>query len=109
MLVPVAALSIAEDERLLQLLQPVPPTLARDAEAVQNVYRDYKELSLSRQGLKEIYILTLTLTLLLTLFSATALAFLLGALVGASRAARRGNPGGGARRLQPTRTGHQQR
>jgi nitrogen fixation/metabolism regulation signal transduction histidine kinase len=76
-LVPVAALSIAEDERLLQLLQPVPPTLARDAEAVQEVYRDYKELSLSRQGLKEIYILTLTLTLLLTLFSATALAFLL--------------------------------
>ena len=78
-LVPVAALSIAEDERLLQLLQQVPPTLARDAEAVQNVYRDYKELSLSRQGLKEIYILTLTLTLLLTLFSATALAFLLSA------------------------------
>ncbi|MBE0612426.1 MAG: HAMP domain-containing protein [Burkholderiales bacterium] len=78
-LVPVAALSIAEDERLLQLLQKVPPTLARDAEAVQDVYRDYKELSLSRQGLKEIYILTLTLTLLLTLFSATALAFLLSA------------------------------
>ena len=78
-LVPVAALTIAEDERLLQLLQPVPPTLARDAEAVQEVYRDYKELSLSRQGLKEIYILTLTLTLLLTLFSATALAFLLSA------------------------------
>lgn len=77
--VPVAALSIAEDERLLQLLQRVPPTLARDAEAVQEVYRDYKELSLSRQGLKEIYILTLTLTLLLTLFSATALAFLLSA------------------------------
>ncbi|MHB8667073.1 MAG: sensor histidine kinase [Burkholderiales bacterium] len=76
-LVPVAALSIAEDERLLQLVQPVPPSLARDAEAVQDVYRDYKELSLSRQGLKEIYILTLTLTLLLTLFSATALAFLL--------------------------------
>jgi nitrogen fixation/metabolism regulation signal transduction histidine kinase len=78
-LVPLAALSIAEDERLLQLLQRVPPTLARDAEAVQDVYRDYKELSLSRQGLKEIYILTLTLTLLLTLFSATALAFLLSA------------------------------
>ncbi|MBE0623669.1 MAG: HAMP domain-containing protein [Burkholderiales bacterium] len=78
-LMPVAALSIAEDERLLQLLQKVPPTLARDAEAVQDVYRDYKELSLSRQGLKEIYILTLTLTLLLTLFSATALAFLLSA------------------------------
>src|SRR5206468_9098615 len=43
----------------------------------QSVYRAYKELSLSRQGLKEIYILTLTLTLLLALFSAIALAFLL--------------------------------
>ena len=78
-LVPVAALSIAEDERLLQLLQPVPPTLARDAETVQEVYRDYQELSLSRQGLKQIYILTLTLTLLLALFSAIALAFVLSA------------------------------
>jgi len=44
---------------------------------VQSVYRAYKELSLSRQGLKEIYILTLTLTLLLALLSAIALAFLL--------------------------------
>jgi len=44
---------------------------------VQSVYRAYKELSLSRQGLKEIYILTLTLTLLLALLSAVALAFLL--------------------------------
>ena len=78
-LVPLGAFSIAEDVRLLQLFQRVPPTLARDAEAVQDVYRDYKQLSLSRQGLKEIYILTLTLTLLLTLFSATALAFLLSA------------------------------
>ena len=78
-LTPVAALSLTEDERMLQLIQPVPQSLAQNAEAVQEVYRDYKELSLSRQGLKEIYILTLTLTLLLTLFSATALAFLLSA------------------------------
>ena len=78
-LTPVGALSLAEDERILQLIQPVPQSLAKNAEAVQAVYRDYKELSLSRQGLKEIYILTLTLALLLTLFSATALAFLLSA------------------------------
>jgi nitrogen fixation/metabolism regulation signal transduction histidine kinase len=66
-----------EGTRLLQLTQTVPQALADQGESVQSVYRAYKELSLSRAGLKEIYILTLTLTLLLALFSAMALAFLL--------------------------------
>src|SRR5215813_3697534 len=65
------------EPRFLQLTQWVPQTLADQGESVQSVYRAYKELSLSRQGLKEIYILTLTLTLLLALLSAIALAFLL--------------------------------
>src|SRR5438552_3780211 len=67
----------ADEARLLQLTHWVPQTLAEQGESVQSVYRAYKELSLSRQGLKEIYILTLTLTLLLALLSAIALAFLL--------------------------------
>src|SRR5437660_6817986 len=67
----------ADESRLLQLTHWVPQTLAEQGESVQSVYRAYKELSLSRQGLKEIYILTLTLTLLLALLSAVALAFLL--------------------------------
>src|SRR6266571_4137556 len=53
----------ADEPRLLQLTHWVPQTLAEQGESVQSVYRAYKELSLSRQGLKEIYILTLTLTL----------------------------------------------
>lgn len=61
----------------LQVTHWVPQVLAEQGEAVQSVYRAYKELSLSREGLKEIYILTLTLTLLLALLSAIALAFLL--------------------------------
>jgi nitrogen fixation/metabolism regulation signal transduction histidine kinase len=65
------------EPRLLQLTHWVPQNLADQGESVQSVYRAYKELSLSRQGLKEIYILTLTLTLLLALLSAIALAFLL--------------------------------
>ena len=65
------------EARFLQLTHWVPQTLAEQGESVQSVYRAYKELSLSRQGLKEIYILTLTLTLLLALLSAVALAFLL--------------------------------
>ena len=65
------------ETRFLQLTHWVPQALAEQGESVQSVYRAYKELSLSRQGLKEIYILTLTLTLLLALLSAIALAFLL--------------------------------
>ena len=65
------------DAYFVQLTHWVPQTLAEQGESVQSVYRAYKELSLSRQGLKEIYILTLTLTLLLALLSAIALAFLL--------------------------------
>jgi len=67
----------AAERRLLQLTHWVPQGLAEQGESVQSVYRAYKELSLSRAGLKEIYILTLTLTLLLALLSAIALAFLL--------------------------------
>jgi len=76
-IVPVDSLSLSEETRMLQLTQPVPQSLAEQGESVQSVYRAYKELSLSRQSLRNIYILTLTLTLLLALFSAIALAFLL--------------------------------
>jgi nitrogen fixation/metabolism regulation signal transduction histidine kinase len=75
--VPVAALSLTEESRLLQLTQTVPQALAEQGESVQTVYHAYKELSLSRTALRNIYILTLTLTLLLALFSAMALAFML--------------------------------
>lgn len=76
-LVPVNVLTLSEDMRILQLKQPVPERLSRDAETVQAVYRDYQELSFSRLGLKRIYGMTLTLTLLLALLSAIALAFVL--------------------------------
>jgi PAS domain S-box-containing protein len=59
---------------LLQLVQPVPTQLARDAETVQGIYQDYQELSLSRQGLKRLYGLSLTLALLLALLTALVLA-----------------------------------
>jgi two-component system, NtrC family, nitrogen regulation sensor histidine kinase NtrY len=59
---------------LLQLVQPVPAQLARDAETVQGMYQDYQELSLSRQGLKRLYGLSLTLALLLALLTALVLA-----------------------------------
>ncbi|MDQ3188992.1 MAG: ATP-binding protein [Pseudomonadota bacterium] len=69
---------VARNEtRLLQLIQPVPSSIAANAEALQNGYREYQELSLARQGLQTIYGLTLTLTLLLSIFAAIASSVLL--------------------------------
>ncbi len=65
--------------RLLQVVQRVPPTVAANAEALQNGYREYQELSLSRSGLQKIYTATLTLTLLLAVFAAVATGVLLAA------------------------------
>jgi PAS domain S-box-containing protein len=98
-LVPISMLSLADEVRVLQLLQPVPRRLAQDAEAVQSGYREYQELALSRRGLKRLYRLTLTLTLLLALLSAAALGFLLsdrlsaplGVLVEGTRAVAQGD------------------
>ena len=65
------------ETRFLQLIQPVPPSIAANAEALQNGYREYQELSLARRGLQTIYGLTLTLTLLLSIFAAIASSVLL--------------------------------
>ncbi len=73
-LVPVDTRGIAEEPRVLQLRQSVPPNFARSAEAVEAAYRDYRELAISRDGLKRIYLVTLTFTLLLALFVAVAVA-----------------------------------
>jgi len=73
-LVTVNTISLAEDMRVLQLLQRVPEQLALDAETVQTGQREYQELLLARTGLKRLYGLTLTLTLLLALLTALSLA-----------------------------------
>jgi nitrogen fixation/metabolism regulation signal transduction histidine kinase len=76
-LLPVTSSGLGMETRVLQLTQPVPGNLASSAELVQEVYRDYQELSLGRQGLTRIYAMTLTLTVLLALFTAIAAAFVL--------------------------------
>ena len=76
-LAPVNAQDIAGETRILQLLQPVPKSLSNTAEAVQDVYRDYQELSYSRDSLKDVFKLTLTLVLMLSMLSALAIAFVL--------------------------------
>ncbi len=76
-IVPVNVLTIADDIRILQVLQRVPLAIAQDAQLVEAGLRDYEALQLARGGLKKIFGLTLTLAMLLTLFSALALAFVL--------------------------------
>jgi nitrogen fixation/metabolism regulation signal transduction histidine kinase len=75
--VPMASLTLAEEPRFLQLRQPVPEIFGRSAEAVEAAYRDYRELALARQGLKRIYIVTLTLALGMALLVALSLAAIL--------------------------------
>jgi len=107
-IVPVNVLTISDDIRVLQVLQPVPAAVAQDARVVDQGWRDYQELTLARVGLKRIFGLTLTLAMLLTLFSSIALAFLLSerlsaplsALAEATRAIAKGDYS----RLNPVRS-----
>lgn len=106
--VPVSALRLAGEPRLLQVLQPVPASLAKELDLLQAGHRDYQQLTLSRQGLKQLYGLTLTLALLVALLSALALALIiserlsapLGLLAEGTRAVAKGD----FSQLQPVRS-----
>ncbi len=73
-IVPVESSQLAAEDRFLQLRSGVPATFARSAEAIEAAYRDYRELAISRNELKRVYIVTLTFALLMALFVAVAVA-----------------------------------
>jgi nitrogen fixation/metabolism regulation signal transduction histidine kinase len=73
-IVPVDTRGLSDGARFLQLRQSVPSSFAKSAEAVEAAYRDYRELAISRDGLKRIYLVTLTFSLLMALFVAVAVA-----------------------------------
>jgi nitrogen fixation/metabolism regulation signal transduction histidine kinase len=64
----------SSEPRWLQLIQPVPDQIAHNANRVQQGFRDYQELALSRLGLRKLYGITLTLALLVSVFTAIAVA-----------------------------------
>jgi nitrogen fixation/metabolism regulation signal transduction histidine kinase len=66
------------DPRYLQAVQALPPGLVANAIAVQEAHREYQERALGREGLRRMYIGTLTLSLFLAVFGAILLAILLG-------------------------------
>ena len=65
-------------KQFLQVTQLLPKKIGESAHKIQQAYSDYQEKSLSRVGLRKMYIGSLTLTMFLALFIALALAFILG-------------------------------
>ncbi|WP_297754455.1 ATP-binding protein [Hydrogenophaga sp.] len=66
------------EPRYLQVVAPLPRALVTDALAVQVANREYQERAFAREGLRRMYIGTLTLALFLAVFGAVLLAVLLG-------------------------------
>ncbi|HSV50727.1 MAG TPA: ATP-binding protein [Burkholderiaceae bacterium] len=76
--VATSSFGLLAEPRYLQATQILPPTLVANAIAVQEANREYQERALARQGLRRMYIGTLTLSLFLAVFGAVLLAVLLG-------------------------------
>lgn len=72
------SVGLLEEPRYLQVVLPLPPALVTNALAVQDANREYQERALAREGLRSMYIGTLTLSLFLAVFGTVVLAVLLG-------------------------------
>lgn len=79
-LVPLASarFELQGEQRYLMVTQALPSTLVANAVAVTEANREYQERALARDGLKRMYIGTLTLSLFLAVFGAVLLAVLIG-------------------------------
>ena len=77
-LVPRTGLDMLDEPRFLMVTQVLPETLVANALAVTEAHREYQERALARQGLRRMYIGTLTLSLFLAVFGAVLLAVVLG-------------------------------
>lgn len=80
--VPSTTFSLTSEDRYLQVTQLVPAELAANALRVQTAYSEYQQRALGRDGLRKMYIGTLTLTLILGIFSALLMAAGLGHQIG---------------------------
>ncbi len=71
-------IGLVGEPRVLQVTQSLPSNLVANAIAVQEANREYQERALGRQGLRRMYIGTLTLSLFLAVFGSVLVAVLLG-------------------------------
>jgi nitrogen fixation/metabolism regulation signal transduction histidine kinase len=77
-LVPNTELRLGGEDRYLMVVQQVPTAVATNALALQGAYREYQQRALARDGLRRMYVGTLTLVLILAVFGAVLLAAMLG-------------------------------
>ena len=78
-LVPSNTISLTSgEERFLYVTQTVAPQLVSNALAVQGAYREYQRRAIAQEGLRRMYIGTLTLALVLAVFGAVLVAAILG-------------------------------
>jgi nitrogen fixation/metabolism regulation signal transduction histidine kinase len=75
---PATDLALGSEDRFLWVSQPIPAAVASNALAVQSAYREYQQRALARDGLRRMYLGTLTLALILAVFGAVLLAAVLG-------------------------------
>jgi nitrogen fixation/metabolism regulation signal transduction histidine kinase len=77
--IPSNEISLAgREERFLYVMRTVSPQLVANALAVQNAYREYQRRAIAQDGLRRMYIGTLTLALVLAVFGAVLVAAILG-------------------------------
>ena len=77
-LVPQNSLNLRDDPWVLQISQDLPATLVANALDVQSANREYQERALARDGLRKMYIGTLTLSLIMAVMAAVLIAVVLG-------------------------------
>lgn len=77
-LIPTASVGLATEQRFLMVQRALPSNFVTNALAVESANREYQERALAREGLKRMYIGTLTLSLFLAVFGAILLAVILG-------------------------------
>ncbi|MDO9064376.1 MAG: HAMP domain-containing protein, partial [Sulfuricella sp.] len=75
---PDRSFSLQTKGHYLMVTQKLRADLVKNALDVQNAYREYQQRSLGREGLRRMYIGTLTLALILAVFGAFLLAAILG-------------------------------
>ena len=76
--IPTSQLGLSAEPRYLLVSRTLPAGLVANAIAVETANREYQERALARQGLRRMYIGTLTLSLFLAVFGAVLLAVILG-------------------------------
>jgi nitrogen fixation/metabolism regulation signal transduction histidine kinase len=77
-LVPQNSVNLRDDPWVLQISQDLPATLVANALDVQSANREYQERALARDGLRKMYIGTLTLSLIMAVLAAVLIAMFLG-------------------------------